>query len=175
MALRFLLPFDNFKLRTELTMAEVVTRITNDIEPRKTFRLTVFYNKPTKPYEGEIVGTSFKIRRIIRYRNSFLPVIMADISTGLDKTEVTIRMRPAIAVLIFSFIWLGAVGLACIGISIAAIRNMQHVIQHGFSSGMVIPYIMFVFGYLLILIGYRPEAKKSKDFLKSVLEADESD
>jgi hypothetical protein len=172
MTLRFFLPFDNFKLQTKLTVAEVQSRLSNSIEPKKNFRFS-FNNKRTKPYEGEVIGTSFKINRIINYRNSFLPVIIGEISSRLDKTEISVRMRPVIAVLIFMSFWLGVVGLVCLGILIAAIAQFIQLLQHGFSPMILIPFIMFAFGYTLITFGYRIEAQKSKDFLKTLLEAEQ--
>ena len=107
------LPFDNFKFLTSLTTSEVQQRIESIIEPKKSFSFSFFENR-TKPYEGKLIDSSFEISRIINYRNSFLPVIKGQISSYLGRTEVAVRMRPVVFVLIFVSFWLGVVGLVCL-------------------------------------------------------------
>lgn len=175
MTLRFFLPFDNFKLSTKLTSAEVQARLAATIEPKNVFRFFQFRNKPTKAYEGQIDGTSFRMSRIIAYRNSFLPVIRGEISSHLDKTQVSIKMRPSTGVIIFMLFWLGVVGFLCLATLVAAVRHFNQVVQHGFSPAALIPFFMFAFGYGLITFGYRLEAPKSKRFLKQLLESKEYD
>ncbi|RYE53332.1 MAG: hypothetical protein EOP48_14635 [Sphingobacteriales bacterium] len=166
------LPFDNFKLITKLSATEVQQRIGRITEPKKGFSFS-FPGNRTKPYEGKLMDRSFEISRIINYRNSFLPIIKGHISTYLGKTEVAIKMRPIVFVLIFMSFWLGVVGLVCLGTIISAIMKFEKLLEQGFSPLALIPFGMFVFGYALLTIGYKAESKKSKAFLKQLLEAEE--
>jgi hypothetical protein len=166
------LPFDNVKLLTKLTVTEVQRRIESITEPRKNFRFSIFENR-SKPYEGDVVGTSFEISRIINYRNSFLPIIKGDISTDMGQTAVIIKMWPVLFVLVFMSFWLGVVGLVCIGIIISALIQFKQFLPNGFSLGLLIPFAMFTFGSGLITIAYKVESQKSKAFLKQLLEAEE--
>lgn len=166
------LPFDNFKLLTKLTATEVLQRIESITEPKKGFSFSFSGNR-TKPYEGKLTDHSFEISRIINYRNSFLPVIKGHVSTYLGKTEVAIKMRPLVFVLIFMSFWLGLVGLVCLGIIIAAILQFRQLLEQGFSPGTLIPFGMFAFGYALLTIAYKAESQKSKGFLMQLLEAEE--
>jgi hypothetical protein len=166
------LPFDNFKLLTNLSVTEVQQRIESKIEPKKNFSFSFSANR-TKPYEGKLIDRSFEISRIINYRNSFLPVIKGHISTYLGKTEVAIKMRPVVFVLIFMSFWLGTVGLACVGITVTSILHFRQLLEYGFSPGALIPFGMFAFGYALLTIAYKAESKKSKAFLKQLLEAEQ--
>jgi hypothetical protein len=165
------LPFDNFKLLTKLSLAEVQQRIESITEPKKGFSFSFSVNR-TKPYQGNLMDHSFEISRIINYRNSFLPVIKGHVSTYLGKTEVAIEMRPEVFALIFMSFWLGGFGLVCLGIIITATLHFRQLLEQVFSPGALIPFGMFAFGYALLTIAYKAESQKSKVFLKQLLEAD---
>ena len=164
------LPFDDLKLLTKLSATEVQHRIESITEPQKVFSFLYFRNS-TKPYEGKFTDHSFEISRIINYRNSFLPVIKGQVSTHLGKTQVAIKMRPNVFVLIFMSLWLGSTGLVCLAIIIGATLPFRHQIEQVFSEGGLFPFSLFVFGYALIIIGYKVESRKSKVFLKQLLKA----
>ena len=70
------LPFESYTLATRLSTDEVRERILSFTEPPKFFR---FDNE--KPYQGEIDGENFRVRRIIRYRNSYF--LESGLSSGL--------------------------------------------------------------------------------------------
>ena len=173
MTLRSLLPYDKFKLFTRLTVFEVQERLAKNIEPKKVFVFSSFSTR-SKPYEGEIVGASFKINRIIGYRNSFLPVIRGEISTGMEKTEISIIMRPTLGTIVFMSFWLGIIGIVCLVIITVAVRHAGEAFHQRFSPGGLIPFFLFAFGYGLMTIGYRVEARKSKNFLRTLWEAEEN-
>lgn len=153
-------------------MMEVEGRLADNVEPRKITRWSIFGKREEKPYQGEVNGTRFKIERIIHYRNSFLPVITGQISTHLDKTVISVRMRPAISVLIFMSVWLGLMGAACVGELVVACAPFRQLMRHGISLAALIPFAMFLFGYGLVMISYRNEVTKSKDFLLHLLRAE---
>ncbi|MFN8349258.1 MAG: hypothetical protein U0X91_29930 [Spirosomataceae bacterium] len=167
MNLLLLLPFDTFRFSTELTISEVQARLASVIEPKKQAQFTFTYKERDKPYEGEITDTYFEMSRNISYRNSFLPVIQGEMTAHPDKTEIQISMRPNMAVLVLMISVFGTVG---IGLLFAVLGNLQQIFQHGFSDGMRLSFFVFTFGYALLTLGYRPEAQKSKAFLKHLLE-----
>lgn len=94
MNLKKYLPFENYVMTSKLSVEEVKRRLADNIEPKKSLRLSVFNRGTNKPYEGEILGDTFTISRIINYRNSFLPVITGHISTFLGTTQINVKMRP---------------------------------------------------------------------------------
>lgn len=173
MNLKNKLPFENYTLITKLSIEDVCKRISENIEPKKTAIFSFLSCNSTKPYEGELVGDSFNISRIINYRNSFLPIIKGQITTSLGQTQIKIKMRPATFVLIFISIWLGIVGLFCIGFLAAGILQ---ILRHGFSPielFVLFPFGMFLLGYLLTFFAFKSESKKSKEFLARLLEGQE--
>jgi hypothetical protein len=81
-------------------------------------------------------------------------------------------MRPVIAVLIFMMFWLGAIGSVCIGIIVSGIFQFKQLTAGSFSPATLIPFVMFAFGYSLMILAYRAESHKSKAFLQQLLEAE---
>lgn len=65
-------------------------------------------------FEGEIEGTSFKISRIIHYRNSFLPILVGQIQDDLDASTLQIVARPHwFVILLWTFLPLPLLPVAC--------------------------------------------------------------
>src|SRR5258708_1689690 len=64
------------------------------------------------PFLGRVDGRAFRLRRDIRYRNWFLPLVWGDVQPGPASTEVRVTMflRPLVAA--FMLFWLSFVGLA---------------------------------------------------------------
>jgi hypothetical protein len=161
------LPFENITYTTNLSPEEVVERIQGIIEPNKTFRLTgIFGNSNHKPYEGTINRNSFSIKRIIGYRNSFLPRITGEIVSNFKGTKIEVKMRLHILVLIFMFIWCGGVGLGFITFLTSSINNGT------FDSAIIVPFGMLAFGYGLTTGGFKYESIKSKNYLAQLFKAE---
>lgn len=167
------LPVENYVMTSKLSNEEVKRRLTDNIEPKKSVRLSVYNRGSNKPYEGQILGDTFTISRIINYRNPFLPVITGHFSTLLGKTQIKVKMRPVTFVLIFISLWLGIVGLVCLGILLIGLIQFKQVLQNGFSPMILIPFGMFLFGCLLITLAFKAESKKSKKFLQQLFEGQE--
>ncbi|ACU59576.1 hypothetical protein [Chitinophaga pinensis] len=168
------LPFENYVLTTRLPVMEVIKRLHNNIEISRGLQLSHLNNSSGKPYTGEITSSTFKMSRIINYRNSFLPQITGEITSFLDETQIIIKMQPVTFVLIFMSFWLGTVGLACLGILLTGLSQLPLLFSEGFSPFVLIPFVMFVFGCLLCTLAFKTEAKKSKAFLEQLLEGQEN-
>ncbi len=106
------------------------------------------------PFIGTVQDDSFKMRRDIRYRNSFLPTIrgrLISIPTG-TRVQVTMFLHPLVAA--FMVVWLGFSGHA-------ALVN---------SSGPpIFLYGMFLFGIVLVAVGFVPEVITAKRLITLAL------
>ncbi len=104
-------------------------------------------------FSGTLEGNSFKIQRIIKYRNSFLPVIHGKVYNSDKNTEVSITMTPSLSTSLFLVFWLGIAGyplfLFVLGGEIETFKAI-------FSTGML------GFGYLLATIGFGFEANRAE-------------
>jgi hypothetical protein len=156
------MPFYRFQIDSPLTTEEALHRIGGLVrEPTRRSRSIVasFRRRPepTSPFIGAIDGPAFRMRRDIRYRNSLLPRIrgcVASVPTG-TRVSVSMHLHPVVAA--FMLIWLGAVGAA----AITALGSR--------GSGTPLAYIpagMFVFGVVLMVGGFFPEAMKARRLLE---------
>lgn len=137
-----------------------ISRLLNYRSPRPLRRLG---NISEKPYQGEIGENSFRISPILRSRNSFVPIITGRIQGDDGGSQIDIQMKMHPFVLFFMLVWLGMVGVVCLGI-LAEMVSLQR-----FEPGFFIPFGMFAFGCLLPFIGFKPEANRSKQFLIDLL------
>lgn len=99
-AMKFL-PTENITYKTRLKEDEIIRRLSDCIEPEKTFRFGIFSSGSTKSYEGKINGQTFNIKRIISYRNSFLPRINGVIERDFDGLTIKVKMRLHTFVIVF--------------------------------------------------------------------------
>jgi hypothetical protein len=171
MLLKNVLPIEKYVLTTNLSVDEVLKRIADNIQHRQEFNFSTLSRNYSKPYTGEINGTSFSMTRNINYRNSFLPIIKGHIMPCFGQTQVNIKMRPTIFALIFISFWLGIVTLFCIGLLLVGLLRFRQILQTGFSLGFLIPFAMFVFGCVLLYFSFNRESKISKDFLATLLQS----
>jgi hypothetical protein len=143
------LPIENITLKTHLNEEEIIRRLSDHIEPVKIFRSGFFYIKSKKPYEGKIIGKSFKIRKITNVNVLFDLLLIGDI----DGSTISLRMRMSIKSIISHCLSLGLVGAPFIVILIKT-----------FSDSEFIPLVLFFFGmllgvYLLIIAGFNVAKK----------------
>lgn len=160
------LPKENITYETKLSEEEIIKRLADVIEPEKMFRGGIFGNKSTKPYEGKIDADEFNIKRIISYRNSFLPRINGVIETHYDGTTIRVKMRVHTVVQVFLYFCMGNVGLGCIELITKFFSDPV------FTPASFIPSGMMLFVYVLAMGSFKYESNKSKKDLQSVFEAE---
>jgi hypothetical protein len=164
------LPYEHLTITTYFSPEMARQKLAGVIEPRR-MRFGLLSRGHHKPYQGEISGDQFKISRIIYYRNSFLPVISGKLEPDLKGARLDIKMSLHPVVLIFMAIWFGGVGLAIIATNFAAFSAFT---QSGITADtpffpLLIPGGMFIFGYLMVLGGFKFEAAKAKTFFHELI------
>jgi hypothetical protein len=164
MNLKAILPIEKYTLETKLTPGQVYERISRNTSPAGFFRR----DSGEGLFRGKVSPESFTISRVINYRNSFIPEISGEVTTFLGKTQVNIRMRPFISVLVFMCFWLGGVALGCVMMLISGIGA-----RDSSSFFTLIPFAMFIFGSLLFVSAFRYEVGKAKKLLAELLEAEQ--
>jgi hypothetical protein len=101
-------PFRKFEFSTPMSPAHAARVLEEIVEPPRK------WGWPTSPkrgyFEGKVAGGRFKIHRIIRYQNSFIPIIEGGFRRDGLKTVVTLTMRlvwPAVPLWIGIILFLG--------------------------------------------------------------------
>lgn len=153
------LPYERLTYRTSLSKEEIHQKMLAQVGAR-----SFLASDQTKPYQGTVNDSGFKINRVINYRNSFLPVLVARIEPDEEGNIIHVKMRLAHFVLGFMMIWMGGVSIAVLGFTGAMFNKKEF-----FPAGLI-PYGMLVFGYLLTTLPFKLESKKYKAFLEELLE-----
>jgi hypothetical protein len=163
------LPFEQYTIITSLHPEIIAGRLIEILAPKKNNFFFNFNRDTTRPYEGYFAHDMFEINRIINYRNSFLPIITGKISKTGSQTRIDIKMKLHSLVIVFMTIWLGAVGLICVAMLFGSIffNKVRHT---GFSPAILIPFAMFLFGYLLTFLAFKYETNISKKYLENLFE-----
>jgi hypothetical protein len=139
-------PFEKITYVTKLTPNEISSILNKLIEESK--------------IQGVVKSKSFKIVRTINYRNSFIPTCYGIVkSSGLNESSVEIKMKLNVFVLIFMSLWM----------MFTAVIGVLLLIYTEFGIHNLMPFAMFVFGYLITTIGFKLETKKAKFLFKQML------
>jgi hypothetical protein len=102
LAIEFLRPpFRKYQFSTPMSTVHAADVLQENVEPRKTFRWRS--RGDHRYFEGRVNGDQFKINRIIKGRNSFLPMIEGTFREKDSEALVTLNMRMAWPVMVFYF------------------------------------------------------------------------
>lgn len=116
-------------------------------------------------YEGSTDVDTFKISKIIHYRNSFLPKIKGRISSNYNTTTIEVTMQLHKYVSVFMVIWL-SIALFSLVTSLISITLSELELFD------MIPLGMVIFGVLFMYIPFNIECRKSKKDLQRMFEAE---
>jgi hypothetical protein len=148
------MPIYGFHIDVPFEKKVVTQRIQSIVRDEPPLRLWFSSPEPIgAPFIGCVRDESFKLRRDIRYRNSFLPQLRGRIiptSTG-TRVSVTMFLHPVVA--LGTVFWLGAVGYGALS-------------ETSFRLGL---WGMFAFGFLLVTGGFFSEALTAKRILSEAL------
>lgn len=160
-----ILPYENITLETNLKSEEVYQKLSASTEPKRSglfSQRNIFGTRTDKVFEGVIQKQSFDFRRIIYYQNSFLPNVTGSVEQLFHGSEIHIKLRMPLFATVFTCVWLGIVSIVFL-----AILFTSPAIPI-----LIIPSIMLVFGIGLFIIPFKIEARKVKNILKELLEAE---
>lgn len=157
------LPIENITYKTRLTEEELIKRLEDATEPAR-IRFGLFGKGTTKTYEGEITPYSFSIRRIIWFRNSFLPEITGTMLSDFHETRIYVKMRLHPLTVVLTYLFCGVLVLMFV---IALQQNFDNM-----ASNLVRLFGMFVFLYALTMGAFKLESIRSKTDLQKLFEAE---
>lgn len=161
-----LLPYENFYLLSQIKPADLQARLEKEVEPVVGFSFKRLFSRSSSFYfSGYTVNGIFQIKRVIFYRNSFLPRIYGEIEPYLNGSQIHIKMRMHVLVIVFMSIWLG-------GVLFGAIAFLIGNIIYGFNITSLIPVVMFLFGYGIMMGGFKYESRKAKAKLLIIFNAE---
>ncbi|MCZ8091756.1 MAG: hypothetical protein O9282_08925 [Flavobacterium sp.] len=147
-----ILPFERLVYNSTLSGEELIPHLKSEIGQNG--------------YSGKVYQNKFEIKRDINYRNSFLPLIKGEVTNTVNGSKINVKMDLIIFAKFFIIIWLG-------GVLLALLATLYTFFNDGESSINIIfiPAIMFVFGIVLVALGFKYESKKSINDLEKILKA----
>ncbi|MDD5218714.1 MAG: hypothetical protein PHN49_08150 [Candidatus Omnitrophica bacterium] len=155
------IPFEKFEIQTTLDSYRILQKL-GEMTEKPTFKVLLWPPKGGKPFAGTVDGPDFKIRRIIHYRNSFLPVLCGRAEGS--RLQITARLNWFVA--LFMGLWLGIV-LFVFALSFPSAVEQNPPAPYGglrlISGGMLL------FGYFLCVLPFYFELKKAKRILEEAL------
>jgi len=161
-------PFWTFQIDSPLPGTAVENRIRQLLRTKRkqTFldSLVGAFEPPQDepPFDGSVTGRTFRLVRVIGYRNSFLPVIRGRISDSPHGgTTVRVRMTLHLVTALFMAAWLGFVGA---GVAWSSLGDLDNIDPH---TSLLLG--MMLFGVLLPVVGFYPEARKAERLLRTAL------
>jgi len=98
-----LLPYATFTIQTQEPLSAVIEKLDAQIEAPRAFRWD--FSRNHAPYEGTISSSGFEIRRIIHYRNSFLPNIRGRFESSAEGRLIRVTMKLHPFVIAFLLFW----------------------------------------------------------------------
>jgi hypothetical protein len=161
------MPFYRFQIDSPLTMQAVLLRVRGLMREAPSFVQSIkesFGRRPEEgpPFIGTIDGAAFHMRRDIRYRNSFLPRVHGSVISAPAGARVLVTMHLHPVVAAFMLFWLGAVGVGAVVAFTSQTTSIQSVL---------IPAGMFIFGIVVTVGGFYPEAVKARRLLEQGIAA----
>lgn len=160
------LPYESLEYHSRRQAEELVHRIATNIELVREFRYRHYNRKHAKPFEGSVSGNTFKIKRIINYRNSFIPIVIGQVFSGPTGARVQVKMRMHILVIVFLFVFFGSI------LSFAQIINTTPTEADDMLFGLnpvLFPYAIFIIAYTAITLIFKVESKKAKRFIEDLI------
>ena len=112
-------------------------------------------------FAGTRDDASFKVMRLIRYRNSFLPVVRGRLVQGGMGTDIRLVMMLHPFVATFMLLWCG-------GLTLGVARGLAEGDLPWLAVG---PLLICLFGIVVTAIGFFPEAAKAKRLIRESLQA----
>ena len=160
--LRGFLPFEELTINTELSPDEVKRRLSGVVEPPGGSGVE---SAGGKPYQGRVEGDTFKVRRVIGYRNMFLPVVKGVIRPEADGSSIRLKMGLRSPILVFVAAWLGFSGVVTAMSLYSMLRDVA------FNMGFTPPFILLLLGYAFSMVGFKVESTNAKTFLRRLFTA----
>lgn len=153
-----LLPYHRFEIHSPMKRTDALAAMTAHVEPEKWFRFFGWPNAANDTrFEGVVNSDGFIVRRVMGYRNSFAPVVSADVQSVGGLTRIVVTMRPMIFVLVFGAVWCA--------FALSAMFAAEH------SSGVWMGALLIAIFYLGTMGGFWYEANKQEATLKQIFKA----
>jgi len=169
-------PYQRLSLERTLPVGHVLKRMEDSVEPGKLWR---FYrslwriHRSRRDFEGVVSRGGFKIRRIIYYGNSFLPVIEGSIRPrpqGGTRVEIMMRMHWLIVACMFVSASVPVVILTAALLHLNPRLEGTATLRGAGAGPIAFAAAMLCVGYCLCAVCFNLEARWARDLLVKIVD-----
>jgi len=156
-------PYDRFVIESKLPVREVVERLRTYVQATQKYRFgsgQFQRASSTRKFQGILSENGFTLSRIIKYGNSFLPVIDGAFEPTSRGTTIQVRMKLHWAVVCFM-----AVVVAVL--AVGTVRGLTELWPS--PAFAIVPAFFLTMLWLMSFLGFRWEAKRARALLEKIL------
>ncbi len=158
------LPYKKYTFHPPLSKEEIIINLKNSIDLERSFGFGGANIKYSKPYVGIVYGNLFEMKRVIDYKNAFIPQIKGEIIENENGIFVNIEMKLLGYIQAFLLVWFGF----CLFFS--SIILILAIFKENINVSMVFFLLfMFVMGATIVYSGFESEADSTKRDLEKIL------
>ena len=161
--MRFI-PYESISYNTKLEYNEIIKRLEDTIEPKKSYRIIRGNSKKT--YEGKLKENAFEMNRIVSFSNVFSPIIHGTIEKNNDELKIDIILKLHARVIMVMVIWLGVVAYMLFG------SLYNYFINNVPDNNLLTSLFVLIFGYLIMFGAFKSEGGRDKKILAELLDAE---
>ncbi len=150
------LPYEKITYKTNIPPGAVMMLLRSNIDLTNTWKSYTYTDG--NPYFGEI------------YKNDFTPIITGIVEPDADGSKINVKMKLYKSVIIFLLIWFVPIILVTIICSLAFIFSI--LFDEGIDFAYLAPWLMFGLGYAIVMLPFKYETRKTKEYLADLFEAE---
>lgn len=153
------MPIYHFHVDADVPERIVAARLRSMVRDKPSFwhSLAIAWeprDSESPPFIGTVRDTSFSLKRQIGYRNAFLPLVRGRLESTPTGTRVCVTMFLHPAAAIFTAVWLCTAARGALSAP---------------SGSVLVPWGMFAFGVMLVVVGFFPEAFKARRLISAAV------
>lgn len=152
-------------LHTHLTPQQSLDALSSNIFPAKPIPFVFGSEKYNTKFTGHITGNSFKVRPVIQYRNSFIPIITGQLTPLPNGTQIVITFTLIRLVFVFMCIWFAI--MTIVGTTIA----ISSIAKGTLPREAFVPFGIDIFGLALFITLFNSEVNSAKEDLIAILKS----
>ena len=158
-----IVPYENIVYHSHHSKQEVLERLKNFIEaPKGLVKLRSLKNSKQRRYQGFMYNSTFNMRRIIGYQNSFLPRIEGVVEQDGTGSIIRVKMKLYTPLLVMMII------ISSILLAFGIVDILKRGLTH-FQPDSLFPFGVILIIYLMCTVLFYIESNlKNEKFVKKI-------
>ena len=147
-----LIPYEHFSLSSSKSIKDLVTILSKNVAQTPSF--SVFRKAHDRPFEGKLFANGFKVKRVVHYYNSFVPIVKGHFNQSSEGTNITVQMFPH--PVSYFFILVAIIFGVIFGNAVSPISSKQIPLV------LILPAVLGMLSYIVVSLAFWLEAKRAR-------------